>query len=497
MPQTLTRGNSSEISSDDALRLASLSPASFAHIVSEGIWIPFEHLILLNDYLLRVECGEIKRLIVTMPPRHGKSVLISRYLPAWYLGKHPDRDVLLVCYGKELAEDHGNAARQLLTTWGPSIFGVRVEDEAASRWRVADHDGMMLSRSLRGEITGRGAHLLIIDDPIKDELDAQSELKRERVWTWWQSTGSTRLQLMGGEAAAILVQTRWHEDDLAARLKATGEWTTLNLPALAEDDDEMKRKPGEPLAAELIDREGYEKVKREKGSYFFAAMYQQKPAPAEGVMFKRKHFRYYRTEGIHYAIPREDEDGERMIDRGFCVNFQTVDTAISDKETADWTVVSTWAVTRDRDLLLLDVKRQHFEAQELERFLMRANDEHGRPHMYVEKFGAGRSPLAGLSRAGYPVSEVPAEAGTTLNKTTRAHGAVAAYERHAIFHPYPYPEWLEAFELELVSFPQAKNDDQVDTVAYAARLLPTMGFVEEVRAPAYRPLSAGVMGMRF
>jgi predicted phage terminase large subunit-like protein len=497
MAPTLTQEQRSQKSSDDALHLARISPASFAHVVSRGQWVPFEHLIKLNDYLLRVETGEIKRLIVTMPPRHGKSVLISRYLPAWYLGRHPDRDVLLVCYGKELAEDHGDFARQLLTTWGPQVFGVNVTDTAAANWKIADREGMMLSRSIRGEITGRGAHLLIIDDPIKDELDAQSELKRERVWSWWQSTGSTRLQLIGGDAAAVLVQTRWHEDDFAARLKATGEWTTLNLPALAEEDDELGREVGEPLAAELLDREEYKKVKREKGSYFFAAMYQQKPAPAEGVLFKRKHFRYYRTEGLYYALPKEDEDGDRLIDRGFCVVYQTVDTAISDKETADWTVVSTWAATKERDLLLLDVQRRHYEDQELERFLTRANDDHGRPRMFVEKFGAGRSPLAGLKRAGYPVSEIPSEAGTQLNKGTRAHAAVAAYERHAIFHPYPYPDWLEAFEHELVSFPTAKNDDQVDTVAYAARILPSMGFVEEVREPAYKPLGAGIMEEQF
>lgn len=466
--------------------------------------MPFEHLILLNDYLLRVAAGEISRLIVTMPPRHGKSELISRYLPAWYLGRFPDRQVMLVCYGKELAEDHGTEARRLLTSWGPGLFGVNVTDTAATRWRVADHAGIMISRSLRGELTGRGAHLLIIDDPIKDELDAQSELKRERVWTWWQATASTRLMLMGGKSAAILVQTRWHEDDLAGRLMQTGDWTVLNLPALAEADDQLGRSEGEALCPELeID---FNQVRREKGSYFFAAMYQQRPAPAEGIMFKRQHFRYYRwvdelTGGNitrWYVIPREDEDGDRRIDAGQCTYFQTADVAISARDTADWTVVATWCVTPAQDLLLLDVQRQHFEEQQIAQFLQRCSDDHGRPPMWVESFGAGRSPLSTLRKLGYPVTELPAEAGTKLDKVTRAFGAVTAYERHAIFHPYPYPSWLEAFEEELVPFPNASHDDQVDAVSYAARLLPTVGRPRAVAAkPLGKPLGAGIMTARF
>lgn len=484
--------------------------------------MPYEHLILLNDYLLRVEAGLIDRLIVTMPPRHGKSELISRYLPAWYLGRHPDRQVILVCYGKELAEDHGNAARMLLAEWGPRIFGVTVTDTAAGRWRVDNHTGLMLSRPRRGEITGRGAHLLIVDDPIKDELEAQSELIRERLWTWWQSTASTRLQLMGGSTAAILVQTRWHEDDLAGRLQQTGRWTTLNLPALAEEDDLMGRRPGEALCPELIDlarvgdREGYDEIKAEKGAYFFAAMYQQRPAPAEGVMFKRKDFRYYETAELrvghyehlvfvlHTGRTVENEDGSieevlERVDASDCVFFQTVDTAMSDDEMADWTVVSTWAATSDRRLLLLDVKRRHFEDQALDTFLMAANDEHDRCRMYVERaVGTGRKPLHALANAGYPVSEVPEEAGTRLKKVARAHVAVAAYERHAVFHPRQ-ALWLSDFEEELVAFPNAKHDDQVDTVSYAARLLPTVGGrpVPTRVEPMVRPQTAGMLNVGF
>ncbi len=491
---------------DDALALAYCSPASFAHVVSGGLWVPYEHLILLNDYLLRVTTGEITRLIVTMPPRHGKSELISRYLPAWYLGRFPDRQVILASYGKDLAADHGEKARELLSTWGPRMFGVTVTDQGASRWRVDDHEGVMVSSGLRGGITGRGAHLLIIDDPIKDELEAQSELKRERVWNWWQSTASTRL--MPGPSAVIVVQTRWHEDDLAGRLIGESDrWTLLNLPALAEADDELGRDEGEALCHELYDEAQFAAMRAEKGSYFFAAMYQQRPAPAEGIMFKRQHFRYYEVQvvPINAAIDQRlyvlHDDEERRVDAGFCTVFQTCDVAISSRDTADWTVVATWALTPDRDLLLLDVERQRFEEQQIAMFLKRCSDKHGRPPMWVESFGAGRSPLGVLTRDGYPVMALPAEAGTKLDKVTRAFGAVSAYERHGIFHPRNYSEapWLQAFEEELIPFPNATHDDQVDVVSYAARMVPIVGGPQRrMQQPnGWRPVTGGIMSEMF
>lgn len=509
MSATATAASAPEFTPEQLV--AQASPATFAHVTSEGRWVPYEHLILLNDYLLRVAAGEIKRLIVTLPPRHGKSELISRYLPAWYLGTFPDRQVLLVCYGKELAEDHGNAARRLLTEFGPSVFGVSVEDTAAGRWRVHGREGLMLSRSLRGEITGRGAHLLIIDDPIKDELDAQSELKRERLWTWWQSTASTRLQIMGGESAAILVQTRWHESDLAGRLKATGEWETLNLPALAEADDPMGRAEGEPLAEELLNVEDYEAIKREKGSYFFAALYQQRPAPPEGIMFKRPNFRYYRgRQGLQarFYMLQDDtagEDGVRTIDGGYMRVFQTVDVAASEADEADYTVVGTWGVTDAHDLVVLDIARQHFEILDVPGFLKRESDKHSRPPMWIESFGHGLGPFKALSRDGYPIRKLEAEQGTKRDKVARAMGAVAAYERHKVFHPATTGEdaidapWLGDFEDELAAFPRGAHDDQVDALAYAVQLLPTIGFRKGpvMSEPKGKPLGAGIMDMQF
>lgn len=495
------------MSSDDARLLAASSPAGFAHVCSGGRWIPYEHLILLNDWLLRVAAGEVDRLIVTMPPRHGKSELISRYLPAWYLGTFPDRQVMLASYEATFARSWGRKAREALTEHGPWVFGVSAADEprAADWWMVAQHEGVMVTAGVGGALTGKGAHLLIIDDPVKNAEEAASEVIRQKHWDWWQSTASTRL-MPGG--AAILVMTRWNEDDLAGRLLAdSDDWQLLNLPAIAEDGDQLGRAVGEPLCPELFDGMALERIRLQSGSYFWVAMYQQRPAPPEGFMFKRQNLRYWRMEvndigGIQqrlYVLHDGENKGTRRFDAAPTPRFQTVDAAMSEDEMADYTVVATWAVTEHKDLILLDLERRHFEEQGVTEFLAAANDKHGRPPMWVERFGAGRNPLAALMRAGRPVQQIPVEAGTQTDKITRAFGAIALTERYKLFLPHG-AEWLGAYENELASFPHAKHDDQVDVTAYAARLIPIVSAPapppkgEPVGAP---PITAGLRGMRF
>ena len=294
------------------------------------------------------------------------------------------------------------------------MFNVRVAggSKAADRWDISSHPGGMVTAGVGGPITGRGADLMIIDDPLKDAEQAASDLIRAKQMDWWRSTARTRL-MPGG--AVVLLQTRWHETDLAgallAEMEAGGDqWEVLSLPAIAEDDDVLGRDPGEALWPEMYDEDTLAATKRATGGYFWAALYQQRPAPAEGFLFKRKDLRYWRLETNMigamqqrlYVLP--DEDGARHFDAGQCPVFQTVDAAISEKETADWTVVATWAVTADKDLLLLDLERRHFEEQQTVEFLAGCNDKYGRPRMWIERFGAGRNPLSILQRQGRPGS---------------------------------------------------------------------------------------------
>jgi hypothetical protein len=238
----------------------------------------------------RVAIGSVKRLLITMPPRHGKSEFASKYFPAWYLGTFPDRRVILTSYEADFAMTWGRKVRDLLHEFGPAVFGVSVRSDstAANRWGIEDNTGGMDTAGVGGPITGKGAHLLIIDDPVKNAEEAASETMRNKAWDWYVSTAYTRLEPAG---AVILIQTRWHSDDLAGRILAhaaeTGErWDVVNLPAMAEEGDVLGRESGEPLWPERFDLDALERIRATLGGYYFAALYQQRPGPPDGAMFK-------------------------------------------------------------------------------------------------------------------------------------------------------------------------------------------------------------------
>jgi predicted phage terminase large subunit-like protein len=354
--------------------------------------------------------------------------------------------------------------------------------------------------------------LLVIDDPVKNQEEAASETIRQKHWEWWQATASTRL-MPGG--VAVLVMTRWNEDDLAGRLLSEhpDEWTVLNLPAVCETDnntselDVLGRRPGDALCRELYDEDALDRIRRQVGLYYWSAMYQQRPAPPEGFLFKRQNLRYWRQETRNILgadirmLVLGHSDRERSYDLSTLPRFQTCDAALSEKTTADWTVVATWTVTPQGDLVLLDLERRHFEEQQVAHFLKAQNDKHNRPALWIERFGAGRNPLKILTRDGYPIRQIPAQAGSQTDKITRSFPAVALTEAHRLFLPSDRPEWLDDFESQLAAFPNAKNDDMVDVTSYAARLLGTVMSTgaASVKPPAVRarPITAGIMSEMF
>jgi predicted phage terminase large subunit-like protein len=271
------------------MRLMRASPASLALVTSGGKWRMARHLAWLDRQLLTAlddaAAGLLDGLVVSMPPQHGKSELCSKYLPAWYLANFPDRRVILTSYEADFAAQWGRRVRDILEQWG-SAFGVRVSkhSSAVHRWDLDRRDGGMGTAGVGGPITGKGAHLLIVDDPIKNDEVARSAFQRQKQWDWWQSTASTRLRPDG---LSIVVQTRWHRDDLAGRLLReaadTGQrWRQLRLPALAEDLDPLRRAPGEPLWPEVYSQEHLARVRDRLTNYYWRAMYQQDPI-AEGT----------------------------------------------------------------------------------------------------------------------------------------------------------------------------------------------------------------------
>jgi len=271
------------------------TPSRMAQTVSRGRWLPALHLLAIEQAVLETICGRSPPLLVIeAPPRHGKSELISHYLPAWYLGTHPDRQVILTGYESSFARTWGRKARGLLEEWGEALFGVRVRGNlrAANDWGLEGFRGGMLTAGAGGPLTGRGAHLLIVDDPIKNSSDACSEVLRDRLWDWWESTASTRLEPGG---CAIVIATRWHRDDLSGRIlqlndREPGLARRLHLPALAEADDVLGRAEGAPLWPERWPRDRLETMRRHKSLEWWNAMYQQNPGRGEYSLWPDNYF---------------------------------------------------------------------------------------------------------------------------------------------------------------------------------------------------------------
>ena len=299
-----------------------------------------------------VAFGDIKRLMIFLPPRHGKSWLVSNFFPAWYLGIFPDKRVILTAYEADFAATWGRRARDVLNEHGKSVFGIEVNDKssAANRWDIKNHYGGMVTAGVGGPITGRGADILVIDDPVKNAEEANSQTYRNRTWDWYQSTAYTRLEPQG---AVILIMTRWHEDDLAGRLiksmnKGTLEqWEMINLPAIAEDNDLLGRKLGEPLWPERYNLKELQRIKDTTGSYWWSSLYQQRPQPPGGGLLKRSWLEHYQS--------NEVPDLEHLN------IYQAWDLAISTKETADYTVCTTIGVSDENKIYVLDWYRDRID----------------------------------------------------------------------------------------------------------------------------------------
>jgi predicted phage terminase large subunit-like protein len=243
---------------------------------------------------------KITRGLVLMPPRHGKSELTSKYTPCWWLGKFPNDQVLLTSYSDRFSKLWGRRARDLFQVYGPSIFGVHASTSHAATedWGLVGYSGTMATAGIHGSIVGRGADLLLIDDPVKDHQAALSPVVRDDIWEWWASSAASRLSPTG---VVWIVMTQWHEDDLAGRLMKDmaegGErFEVIRMPAIAEEDElwkvgswEWRRKAGEALWPSRWPLDKLELIKQ-RNKRWWSALYQQRPIPKGGSLAQREWF---------------------------------------------------------------------------------------------------------------------------------------------------------------------------------------------------------------
>jgi hypothetical protein len=270
------------------------SPGSMSAILTDHKERQAPHLDLIDKVFRDIARGHPRKVLITMPPRHGKSRRAARWAPLWYLSRHPDHRVMIASYSADLADDHGRWIRDAINTYGPQIgLALHAGSKAANRFDLADPEtgerleGGLVTAGVGGGLTGKGAHLAIVDDPIKDAADAESPTMRRRLWDWWTSVLNTRVEPGG---SIIVIQTRWNEQDLAGKIlegEDADDWIRLDLPAICDsDDDPLGRTIGQALWPARYGRKALEKIRKAVGERVWWSLFQQKPRPLEGGVWK-------------------------------------------------------------------------------------------------------------------------------------------------------------------------------------------------------------------
>jgi predicted phage terminase large subunit-like protein len=395
--------------------------------------------------------GSCQRAMFFLPPRHAKSTMGSRNFPAWYLGRHAGKRVMLASYQAEFAAKWGLAARELLAEYGPDVFGTRVatDHSARSDWGVSN-GSHMVTAGVGGSLTGRGADVLVIDDPVKNEQEAFSQLYRDKVWDWYQATARTRLEPGG---SVLLIMTRWHEDDLAGRLLATqgDRWRVISLPALAEEDDPLGRKPGEALWPARYPASVLNEIRSEVGSYVWEALYQQRPSLPEGNIFKSTWWRYWRDN-----LPQ------------FSEVLQAWDMTFTETTSGSYVVGQVWGKA-GADRYLLDQVRARMEFTQAVAAVREMSSRWPEARLkLVEDKANGPAVISVLRRELAGLVPVTPEG----NKLARAIAVSPSIEAGNVYLPDPTMPgygWVREFIAEWAAFPRGTNDDQVDAGAHALR----------------------------
>lgn len=472
----------------DPIEAARLSPSAFARYATQGRFSLPRHLALLERVLVEVAAGRRKRVAVSVPPRHGKSWLVSRYFPAWFLGHFPDKRIILASYEADFAAQWGRDVRDLLAEHGPTVFGVcpRSDSSAANRWGIDGHEGGMQTAGVGGPVLGKGADVFLIDDPIKNYEEAFSETIREKIWNWYRSTAHSRLEPGG---SVVIVQQRSHQGDLIGKvigeLDATGieRWDKIVFPALAMTNDVLGRKPGEALWPERYPADVLRTTQKVTQSLIWSAFYQQDPTPEGGQFFKREDARRYRREGnwIVYL-----DTGERHSINTLS-KFVTCDTATTEDEDNDFTATGCWgSVMGGRELVLLDASLRHIEAPEIDTEI-RYMTNRWQTTAWIEESSPSKNLLQFLrvgtvgrdGRLRLPLAFRTLKADT--DKRVRAIPASALMQQGRIVLPVETPtptfsqDFLGEYEKQLFAFPSADHDDAVDMTSYAAQVFAIMG----------------------
>jgi len=440
-------------------------------------WKMGRHIEYIADKLQGVLDGKIKRLMVFLPPRSSKSVICSKLFPAFYIGNNPNHEIMSISHSDQLASDFGRSVRDIVNTpdfqnMFPSVE-LRQDVRAAGKWRT-NKNGSYYAAGVRSQIAGRGAHIAILDDAMSEE-DAISPAGRRYIKEWWPSGLRTRLMPNG---SIIIINTRYHYDDLCGwllkqeskmDLRKSDRWDVVSIPAwLDEKSAEILGLPEgtsyfPEWKTDAILKLDEQEIRATNGSKYWESLYMQNPTPDEGGLIRKKWIKWW-------------EDDEPP----FCdFIIQTYDTAFSTKTTADFSVIQTWGIFRSMDndgengkenvvsnIILLGNLKGRYEYPELRRMAQEQYRLFKPDICIVEKKASGQSLIQDMRRAGLPVLEYNPD----KDKVSRVYAATPLFEAGRVWLP-KFKVYSQDLYDELITFPFAPHDDQVDATAMAVHYL--------------------------
>jgi predicted phage terminase large subunit-like protein len=432
---------------------------SFRELNPSVQFMPTWHNELVASKLEACLRGQVKRLIINVPPRSLKSLQAAVALPAFALGHNPSAQIICASYGQDLANKHSLDCRNLVSSsWYRTLFpNTRLSPQKQSLQEfVTTQNGFRLATSVGGVLTGRGADIIIIDDPLKPD-EAVSETQRKAANEWYDHTLYSRLNDKRTGCIIIIMQ-RLHEDDLVGHVLEQEQWEHVRLPAISEEEEThvirsffgtrtVHRAAGEALHSEREPLAVLQHIRRTIGEYNFAGQYQQQPSPLGGGMVKAEWFKFY--------TPGEQPSKFEIV-------FQSWDTANKNTELSDYSVCTTWGLKR-KQLYLLDVYRQRLEFPELKRAIVNWASHFRASNVLIEDKASGTALIQDLIRDGVlgVTSYEP-----TMEKIMRLHSVLSTIENGFVYLP-EQADWLAEYLHELTTFPSAKHDDQADSTSQA------------------------------
>lgn len=449
-----------------------LSAEEYDALTRDDFWIFVQRVfveqtgkLLLDNFHIQKLCAEVSRMLtegnvrlaIALPPRSLKSIIVSVALPAWLLGHDPSLEIVCVSYGQELSDKHSADFRRIvLSPWYRRLFPKTKLDRQAIDHLTTTEGGKRYATSVGGTLTGMGAEVIIVDDPMKPD-EALSDAERTRINQWAQHTLFTRMNDKNNDRIIVVMQ-RLHEADMIGHMTELGNFELLSFPAIALEDEvhliktpygtlPYERKAGEALHPEREPLETLEKQRQQLGTDFFSAQYLQLPTPPGGGIIKLHWFRRYEPD----KLP------------SFKMILQSWDCAAKPNQPNAFSVCTTLGVTKDNHAYLLHMFRERLEYPDLKRKVRQLAHEQGAHKVLIEDTSAGTQLIQDFRREGFTAVQGIRPKG---DKATRMLAQTPDIESGKVFLPQ-HASWLAEFEHELAMFPKGRHSDQADSLSQA------------------------------